>query len=100
MLDMAPENFYDMLPVHFWGKLKGFFELEDRRERGRWERARWSTCLLLNMQISKGKKLKLTDLFKFDDEKKGVKQDYKKLKADAEYFKKMGEYKINKKDGK
>ena len=59
---MRVEDFYDMIPKHFFNKLNGFFELEQMRERNEWERTRWQTCYLLNIQIAKGKKLKLTDL--------------------------------------
>mgnify|MGYP003657786312 CR=1 FL=1 len=61
-MGMRVEDFYDMIPKHFFNKLNGFFELEQMRERNEWERTRWQTCYLLNIQIAKGKKLKLTDL--------------------------------------
>ena len=69
-----------------------FYELEKLRERGNWERTRWSTTLLLNIQIGKGKKLKPTDLIEFDWDKNDKKIDYEKLKAKAEYIKKMSEH--------
>ena len=72
--------------------MDGFYELENLRERGNWERTRWSTTLLLNIQIGKGKKLKPTDLIEFDWDKNDKKIDYKKLKAKAEYIKKMSEH--------
>ena len=56
---MSVADFYDMIPKHFFNKLNGFFELEQMRERNEWERCRWQTCYLLNIQIAKGKKLKL-----------------------------------------
>jgi len=89
---MGVDEFYDYLPKHFWNKLDGFYELENIRERGRWERTRWQTTLLLNIQISKGKKLKPTDLIEFEWDKKDKKIDYEKLKAKAEFIKKMSEH--------
>ena len=89
---MGVNEFYDYLPKHFWNKLDGFYELENIRERGRWERTRWQTTLLLNIQIAKGKKIKPTDLIEFEWDKKDKKIDYKKLKAKAEYIKKMSEH--------
>tara|TARA_R100001443_G_scaffold96185_2_gene102980 strand:+ start:1101 stop:1376 length:276 start_codon:yes stop_codon:yes gene_type:complete len=89
---MGVDELYDYLPKHFWNKLDGFYELENIRERGRWERTRWQTTLLLNIQISKGKKLKPTDLVEFEWDKKDKKIDYKKLKAKAEFIKKMSEH--------
>ena len=88
---MRVEDFYDMIPKHFFNKLNGFFELEQMRERNEWERTRWQTCYLLNIQIAKGKKLKLTDLIEFEwDKKEDV--DFEKLKNKAEYIKKLEEY--------
>lgn len=90
---MGVDEFYDYLPKHFWIKLDGFYELENIRERGRWERTRWQTTLLLNIQIAKGKKLKPTDLIEFKWDKKQKELDYKKLKEKAEYIKKLSEHK-------
>ena len=89
---MGVDEFYDYLPKHFWNKLDGFYELENIKEKGRWERTRWQTTLLLNIQIAKGKKLKPTDLIEFDWDKKDKKIDYQKLKEKAEYIKKISEH--------
>ncbi len=96
---MGVDEFYNYLPKHFWNKLDGFYELENIRERGRWERTRWQTTLLLNIQIAKGKKLKPTDLIEFEWDKKNKKVDYEKLKAKAEFIKKMSKHKTKKIDG-
>ena len=42
----------------FWNKVEGFYELENMRQRSDWERTRWSTCLLLNIQLPKNKSIK------------------------------------------
>ena len=89
---MGVNEFYDYLPKHFWNKLDGFYELENIRERSKWERTRWQTTLLLNIQMAKGKKIKPTDLIEFEWDKKDEKIDYEKLKAKAEYIKKMSEH--------
>ena len=89
---MGVDEFYDYLPKHFWNKLDGFYELENLRERGKWERTRWQTTLLLNIQIAKGKKIKPTDLIEFEWDKKDIKVDYDKLKAKAEYLKNMSKH--------
>lgn len=39
-------------------------------EREAWERCRFSTATLLNIQLPKGKKIKPTDLITFDWDKK------------------------------
>ncbi len=89
---MGVNEFYDYLPKHFWNKLDGFYELENIREKSKWERVRWQTTLLLNIQMAKGKKIKPTDLIEFEWDKKEKKINYKKLKAKAEYIKKMSEH--------
>ena len=62
------------------------------REKQDWQRTRWSTCLLLNIHLPKNKRIKPTDLIEFEWDKKDKKIDYEKLKAKAEYIKKMSEH--------
>jgi len=89
---MGVNEFYDYLPKHFWNKLDGFYELENIRERSKWERTRWQTTLLLNIQMAKGKKIKPTDLIEFEWDKKDKKIDYEKWEGKGEYIKKMSEH--------
>ena len=88
-LGMNVDDFYDMLPREFWNKLEGFYESENMRQRSDWERTRWSTCLLLNIQLSKGKSIKPTDLIVFEWEKDEKKIDFEELKNKAYYIKKI-----------
>ena len=88
---MNVNDFYDMLPREFWNKVDGFYELENMRQRSDWERTRWSTCLLLNIQLPKNKSIKPTDLIQFDWEKEALKVDFEELKMKAEYIKKLEE---------
>ena len=88
---MNVDDFYDMLPREFWNKVDCFFELENMRQRSDWERTRWSTCLLLNIQLPKNKSIKPTDLMRFQWEKEALKIDFKDLKMKAEYIKKLEE---------
>tara|TARA_R110000824_G_scaffold149111_1_gene319215 strand:- start:132 stop:407 length:276 start_codon:yes stop_codon:yes gene_type:complete len=90
---MGVDEFYDMLPMYFWNKLDGFYELENLREKHEWERCRWQTCLLLNIQLAKGKTLKPKDLIEFEWDKKGAEQDVEKIKERAEYIKEMDQHK-------
>ena len=92
MLGMNVDDFYDMLPREFWNRVDGFYELENMRQRSDWERTRWSTCLLLNIQMAKGKSLKPTDLIKFEWEKDEKKIDFEDLKNKAELYKKKIEH--------
>jgi hypothetical protein len=87
---MKVEDFYDMLPREFWNKVEGFHELENMRQRSDWERTRWSTCLLLNIQLPKNKSIKPKDLIKFEWETDN-KIDFKELKMKAELYKKRVE---------
>ena len=89
---MNVDDFYDMLPREFWNKIDGFYKLENLRQRSDWERTRWSTCLLLNIQLPKNKSIKPTDLMRFEWEKEALKIDFKDLKARAEYIKKLEEH--------
>ena len=91
-MGMSVDDFYNMIPIHFFNKMDGFFELEQLRNRSDWERTRWQTCFLLNIQLSRAKQLKLQDLIKFDWEKKKNKTDFEKLKNKAEFIKQMEEH--------
>ncbi len=83
---MGVDEFYDMLPREFWNKVDGFYELENLRQRNDWERTRWSTCLLLNIQLPKNKTIKPTELIEFEwDEKK----------KDIDFKSKNGKFTIN-----
>ena len=89
---MNVDDFYDMLPREFWNKVTGFYELENIRQRTDWERTRWSTCLLLNIQLPKNKSIKPTDLIKFEWEQEALKIDFEELKMKAELYKKRIEH--------
>ncbi len=96
-MGLSVEEFYNMIPRHFFNKMAGFYELLSLKEKHEWERVRWQTAVLVNIQIPKGKRIKPTDLIEFDWDKKKKEVDYKKLKARAEYIKRIEELK---KDGK
>ena len=89
---MNVDDFYDMLPREFWNRVDGFYELENMRQRSDWERTRWSTCLLLNIQMAKGKSIKPTDLIVFEWEEDKKKIDFEDLKNKAELYKKKIEH--------
>lgn len=66
-----------MLDSEFWectirdvnNRIKGFFELEQYRQRREWERSRWIATVLLSPNVKKGKTLKPKDLIEFEWEK-------------------------------
>jgi|TARA_R100000458_G_C8277521_1_gene253067 hypothetical protein len=78
-LSLSVEEFWDLTPREFNNRLAGFFELQQFNQRMEWERCRWQTCYLLQPHTGKGKKIKPTDLIKFDWDKKDKK--IKKLTA-------------------
>ena len=86
-----------MLPREFWNRVDGFIEIQNLKDKNEWERTRWSKCILLNIQLGKGKKIKPTDLIEFDWDKKDRKIDFKKIKEKADYMKKLDEFERNKK---
>jgi len=65
---MSEAEFYEMTPRTFANKSKGFAAMVELKERGEWERTRWQTAMLLNVHVSKGKKIRPIDLFRFPDE--------------------------------
>ena len=73
---MGVDEFYDMLPREFWNKVDGFYDMENLRQRNDWERTRWSTCLLLNIQLPKNKTIKPIELIEFEWEKKEKNIDF------------------------
>ena len=89
---MSVEDFYNMIPRHFFNKMAGFYELEQLKDRASWERTRWQTCYLLNIHLARGKQIKLKDLVEFDWDKKTKDKDYEKLKKKAEYIKKLEDH--------
>ena len=90
-MGMSVEEFYDMIPKHFFIKMDGFYELEQLRDRNEWERVRWQTAWLINIQLKRGKTLKLQDFIRFDWEKVNKKGN-KKMKNRAEFIKKQEDH--------
>lgn len=77
---MSEEALADLTPRGFANKLKGFFELEEQKQRREWERTRWMTWLLIDIQLEE--KYKLNDpkqLVKFDWEQDSEKTESKVL---------------------
>lgn len=63
------------------------------REREEWERTRWQTTVLVNVQLPKGKKVRPIDLLRFEWDVKGDGLTYKERKARAlEMREKWGRY--------
>lgn len=69
-LGWDPSVFYSSTPRELENALKGFFKLHELQQRQEWERQRWSTVTLVNIQLPKNKKVKPKDLVEFPWERK------------------------------
>jgi len=65
-MQMAPGEFYGMEPRQFFNKQQGFFDHHKFLQREAWERMRFSTTHLINIQLPQNKKIKPVDLVKFE----------------------------------
>ncbi len=96
MLRLSVSEFYDMIPRQFFNMLEGYQEVRNNQEQSDWQRIRWQTTLLINIQLERGKRIKPSDLIQFDWEKEEKEIDLKKLKERAEYMKKLNDFKNGK----
>lgn len=78
-MGMRPDDFWDCTTREFFAKMKGYQERELLRERSDWERTRWATWVLLNIQLGKENKISLEELLPFEWEKKEAKEPVKPL---------------------
>ena len=62
---MPEDEYLDTTLRMLYYRIEGFFELEDRREKGHWERVRWQSALVLNMFAKKGQQIKPKQLVTF-----------------------------------
>lgn len=67
---MNYDEFYDLIPKSFYNKLKGDYERGQIQIRESWEQTRWSTAMLINIQLPKGKQIKAESLIRFPWDKK------------------------------
>ena len=71
-LGLTSEDFWNSTPREFNNRIEGFLELQQFNQRMEWERCRWATCLIIQPNVTK--RLKPTDLIKFDWDKKTKEQ--------------------------
>ena len=67
---MTYSELYDLTPSAFWNAVDGFAIHAENLDRKEWIRTRWSTCLLINVNLPKGKQMSLEKLLPFDWEEK------------------------------
>jgi len=59
----VPESEYEFWTFRqFNNAVKAFYAMQEANERQNWERARWSTSVLLNVQLDKKHRIKPTQL--------------------------------------
>ena len=74
MLKMGIGDFYDLTPRELQNAIKGYLTFEDSKQQSEWERVRWQTAVLVNIQLPKNKTITPQQLVKFPWEKKGKKE--------------------------
>jgi hypothetical protein len=63
----VPESEYQFWTFRQFGNaVKAFYEMQEASERQNWERTRWSTWVLLNVQLDKKNRIEQTKLLPFD----------------------------------
>jgi hypothetical protein len=68
-MGMTPDEFWDCTPREFFYKMEGFFDHQMFLQRQEWERVRWSTNLLWNIQVAPKSRMTPTEMLKFEWEK-------------------------------
>ena len=66
---MSYHDLYDLVPRAFWNAVDGYWldkENDDRRE---WERVRWQTSYIININLPKNRQVSLQKLLPFHWEK-------------------------------
>jgi len=66
---LTPQEFYELTPWEFRAITAGHSKRAEFEQRQQWERTRWQVCMLINIQLPKDKKLELTDVLEFPDER-------------------------------
>lgn len=74
---MSIQTFLDFTPSAFWNAVDGYLDEQIQLDRRQWEKTRWQTGVLLNVQLPKNKTVKLNKLLPFDWEKTETNKDLK-----------------------
>lgn len=87
-MGITPSALWEMTEREFYHKMKGFFDAKYYEQQQAWERERWSTCILLNIQIDSKHRITPRELIEFEWEKK-IKETVPLTKAELERIKKL-----------
>jgi hypothetical protein len=66
---MTPDEFWDCEPREFYFAMEGFFEHQMFLQRQEWERERWSTNLLWNIQVDPKNRISPIEMIRFEWER-------------------------------
>lgn len=79
--------------------IEKYFEIQEKQQRGAWERTRWQTAALVNIQLKKSDRLKTTDLLPlpWDSENEGAKPRAMTYEEQKAAFEKIDAYMARKK---
>jgi|TARA_R110000787_G_scaffold87489_3_gene186379 hypothetical protein len=88
-LQMTYYELYDLTPRVFWNAVDGYWDNQQTIDRKEWERVRWQTTCLINVQLPRGKQITIHKLIKFDWEKDDITNemdDYNTVKKEYEKY--------------
>mgnify|MGYP003133482650 FL=1 len=93
------EELDNMTPKNFLNAQIGYGKMNQYREQGEWERARWMACVIINPHLKKSINPKKLTTFPWERKSsKNVKRDIERLRKESEYQDKIEE--LNKKKKK
>jgi len=72
VLRLGLSALYDLTFEEFGNAMRGFYELEEQRQRQEWERTRWLATITMQPHVKKGSIKKPTDIatFPWEEEQK------------------------------
>lgn len=91
-MGLSPKAFYNMSLKEWTMAQQGFFDMEEAKMRGEWERARWMAYVFLKPHDTKKNLHSVTDLVKFSWEKVEDGSDLLDDETMAYLARKMGRY--------
>ena len=96
---MTYKELYDLIPRVFWNAVDGYWDNQETMDRKQWERIRWQTCCLINVQLPRNKQLSQQKLIRFHwelEEDSNKIDTYDKVKKQYDKFQSIKE--LNKKE--
>lgn len=101
-MGMRRHDFEDETIGQLLTRIDGFYEVEEMRNREAWERCRWSTAVLLNIQLAKKDRIQANKLLPlpWDDYTQAIKKSRKLTREEqAQIFGKVDKLMKTRKNG-